>query len=179
MWLKMGSTLGPNSGPRAGVILTHPNSFPFYYFNTYLNNSFNLVDFWKRCEYLVHFSSNLLSVIHHFQWFRPEIHAAWYEKYAETCLHVKYDFRTRKPFLPGMEPASSVADSSIPHHQIVRAGTIFSCSEILFHMKTSLSILFISSSVNFWPESLKKLWVWFGCRRIYALFFEYRVLMNL
>jgi hypothetical protein len=24
----MGSTLGPNSGPRAGVILTHPNSFP-------------------------------------------------------------------------------------------------------------------------------------------------------
>jgi hypothetical protein len=25
----MGSTLGPNSGPRAGVILTHPNSFPF------------------------------------------------------------------------------------------------------------------------------------------------------
>jgi hypothetical protein len=25
----MGSTLGPNSGPRAGVILAHPNSFPF------------------------------------------------------------------------------------------------------------------------------------------------------
>jgi hypothetical protein len=25
----MGSTLGPNSGSRAGVILTHPNSFPF------------------------------------------------------------------------------------------------------------------------------------------------------
>jgi hypothetical protein len=24
----MGSTLGPNSGPRAGVILAHPNSFP-------------------------------------------------------------------------------------------------------------------------------------------------------
>jgi hypothetical protein len=25
----MGSTLGPNSGPRARVILAHPNSFPF------------------------------------------------------------------------------------------------------------------------------------------------------
>jgi hypothetical protein len=29
----MGSTLGPNSGPRAGVILTHPNSFPMWQVN--------------------------------------------------------------------------------------------------------------------------------------------------
>jgi hypothetical protein len=34
MWPKMGSTLGPNSGPRAGVILNHPNSFPFLSFPT-------------------------------------------------------------------------------------------------------------------------------------------------
>jgi hypothetical protein len=26
----MGSTIGPNSGPRAGVILIHANSFPLY-----------------------------------------------------------------------------------------------------------------------------------------------------
>jgi hypothetical protein len=32
----MGSTLGPNSGPRAGVILTHPNSFPFPFLGSLL-----------------------------------------------------------------------------------------------------------------------------------------------
>jgi hypothetical protein len=32
----MGSTLGPNSGPRAGVILTHPNSFPFLFVGEFL-----------------------------------------------------------------------------------------------------------------------------------------------
>jgi hypothetical protein len=43
----MGSTLGPNSGPRAGVILTHPNSFPFLSskYNIYTNRVINKHEF--------------------------------------------------------------------------------------------------------------------------------------
>jgi hypothetical protein len=42
---KMGSTLGPNRGPRAKVILTHPNFFPF---------SYRLEPEFKNSEYASH-----------------------------------------------------------------------------------------------------------------------------